>query len=180
MKHIRKEVEAEKDLIVHSGELPEVAFHESLYFLTESSQGPKLMLTSEELKLLKEAVVQGYHRIILRDLNPENRAKSIFRGIDRVIVNLKRLKRFSQKEKMDIKHLLPEMAKALRKYLAQELNDAELKRKKLRTINCTLKDWQWLCAELGISLDIPKAFFERKALSFKETIDFFKHRQRGP
>ncbi len=182
IKHIRPEVEEERDIIAHAGELPEVAFYESLFFLTTSPTGPGLKLWPEEVVFLKEGVIEGYKRIILRDLNPQNRTKEIFRGIERAVVNLKRLKKFAQKEGLEISHLLSEIANALRQYVQTEINDQELAANGIRTINCDQQEWDWFCQELGLKPAhlIPdiEAFFKRRPLSFKETINFFKHRQK--
>jgi hypothetical protein len=181
-KNIRPEVEEERDIIAQAGELPEVAFYESFFFLTTSAEGPGLKLWPEEIVFLKEGVIEGYKRIILRDLNPQNRAKEIFRGIERAVVNFKRLKKFAQKEGLEISHLLPEIANALRQYVRAEINDQELVAKGIRTINCDRQNWDWFCQELGLEptslIPDTETFFKRHPFSFKETINFFKHRQR--
>ncbi|MDL1972456.1 MAG: hypothetical protein LWW78_04365 [Deltaproteobacteria bacterium] len=174
---MREEVIEEKEIICHSGELPEVAFYSSLYFLTEDPDGPHLSLTPEEVTFLKQGVIERYKWIILRDLDPKMRARSEFRGIERAIVNYKRLKRYAEKEQIDIKNIVPEFAKALISYTKVELEDIYLREHSLRTINCSRSDWQWFLKELGLGPNIlpdPDCFFKRSPLHFKETIALFK------
>lgn len=176
--HIREEIKEEKEIIAHAGELPEVAFHASLYFLTEAPEGPHLVLTPEEVAFLKRGVIEGYKKIILRDLNPQMRGNSIFRGMERAVTNYKRLKRFAKKEGIDISHLIPEMAQALTMYMETEIKDPYLKTHSLRTVNCLKEDWEWFVKELNLTpsrlLPQPETFFKRTPLSFKETIALFK------
>ena len=81
-------IEEEIFAISHSGEMPEVALHTALYDLQEASAGPRLRLASEDIEKLKDAVEQRYQRILLRDLNPRFRDRSIYRGIARAIASI--------------------------------------------------------------------------------------------
>lgn len=175
---MREEVIEEKELIAHSGEMPEVAFHNSFYFLTEDPDGPHLTLTSEEIAFLEQGVIERYKRIILRDLNPQMRGRSEFRSIERAIVNYKRLERYAEKEQLDINDIVPELAQALTVYIKAELEDAYLKEHYLRTVNCSREDWKWFVKELHLDLsDLlpnPEEFFKRTPLGFQETVALFK------
>ncbi len=63
----REALLAEEALIIlHSGEIPEIAFHSSLYYLAEDPDGPKLTLAAEEIVPLQQAVSSRYREIILR------------------------------------------------------------------------------------------------------------------
>ncbi len=97
---IREEVLHEAEIIKYEGgEIPEVAFWNSFFYLTEKPpEGLGLNLTEEEILFLKKAVVERYLKIIKRDLSPENVGKPFYRGIKRVIVNLQRLKIFTERE----------------------------------------------------------------------------------
>lgn len=97
---IRKEVLHEVELIKYEGgEIPEVAFWNSFFYLTNPPpKGLGLTLTEKELNLLKKSVIERYLKIIERDLTPENIEKPFYRGIERVIINIKRLKNFTKKE----------------------------------------------------------------------------------
>ena len=78
----KKSLTAEEVFVVlHSGEIPEVTFHESLYYLTEDAEGPGLQTKNDDVFPLKQAVVKRYRVIILRDLDPGNRDKRIYRGL---------------------------------------------------------------------------------------------------
>jgi len=58
----RDELLAEEWLIVrHSGGIPEITLHSSLYYLSKESDGPQLSLSEEELSRLKDAAAQRYH-----------------------------------------------------------------------------------------------------------------------
>ncbi|MCD6319229.1 MAG: hypothetical protein J7M03_00955 [Candidatus Desulfofervidaceae bacterium] len=181
-KHIRKEIEEEREIITHAGELPEVALYASLYYLTEDPEGPHLVLTPEEVAFLKEGVIEGYKKIILRDLNLKMRGENIFRGTERAIINYRRLKRFAKKERIGINNLIPEIAQALITYMEIEIKDPYLKTHSLRTVNCSKKDWEWFIKELNLTpshlLPEPEAFFKRTPLSFKETITLFRKRKK--
>ena len=78
MKDSRKQalIAEEAFMVETSGEIPEVAMHSSIYYLTQAFDGPALQLDSEDILPLKEAVVKRYRVIILRDLDPGNRDKS--------------------------------------------------------------------------------------------------------
>lgn len=175
---MREEVIEEKEIIAHSGEMPEVAFHNSLYFLTEDPDGPHLTLTPKEIAFLKQGVIERYKRIILRDLNPQMRGRSEFRSIKRAIVNCKRLKRYTKKEQLNISDIIPELAQALTIYIEAELKDPYLKEHSLRTVNCSREDWEWFVKELRLDpsalLPNPEEFFKRTSLRFQEIVALFK------
>jgi len=50
-------LQQEVDWIENSGEMPEVAFYEALYCLTEEEEGPKLTLTLSDIKRLEDAAI---------------------------------------------------------------------------------------------------------------------------
>ncbi|XOF33144.1 MAG: hypothetical protein ACL93V_14170 [Candidatus Electrothrix sp. YB6] len=52
-------LEDELLILRHSGELPEIAYHSSLYYLTADKDGPGLVLTEDEQKMLQEAAIAG-------------------------------------------------------------------------------------------------------------------------
>lgn len=94
--NVRKEVLDEAELILYEGgEIPEVRFWNSFFYLTSPPpEGLGLKLTEEELKTLKTAVLNRYILIIERDLTYEFIDKHFYRGIGRAVTNLKRLKNF--------------------------------------------------------------------------------------
>lgn len=100
---VREEVLREAEIIKHEGgEIPEVFFWNSYFYLTEPPpKGLGLNLTKEEKQFLKRAVIERYLEIIKRDLTPENIEKPFYRGITRAIINLKRLKNFAENEGLE-------------------------------------------------------------------------------
>ena len=95
----RREILEEEWLIVrHSGEIPEIALHSALYFLTEDPLGPCLQLSAEEIESLQDAAICRYQEIIMRDLCYENRNLSIYRGVRRAIVNWHRFVTFCERQ----------------------------------------------------------------------------------
>ena len=141
---------AEELLIVrHSGEIPEIAFHGSLYYLCEDPAGPQPTLSQEELDNLRQQVVARYREILLRDLNPENRDATIYRGLKRCIFNWERLGKFCTRQAMTVEDLRLEIAEALRCFLRQE---AEEVRAGLRQscLNCTREELNGFAREIGV------------------------------
>ncbi len=96
--NLREEIIEEAEIIKDSGEIPEVAYWNSLYYLEEDPEGPKFTLTPEEKRFLKRAVIARYLFIIKRDLTFENIGKPFYRGLTRAAINWKRLCTFLKKE----------------------------------------------------------------------------------
>ena len=139
-------------LILHSGEVPEVAYYGSIHYLTEDPEGPLLNIKPQDLKSLEEAVVQRYRTIILRDITPGNRDRSIYRGLKRCAANWKRLVNFSDKRGMDISSIRMEAAEALKDFLRQEIMDVSSGKRKT-CINCSYSVLTELAYVLGLSKD---------------------------
>ncbi len=110
-------------LIQNSGELPEVAFHGALHFLTDACDGPRLRLQEGEIATLAIAVAEQYRHIILRDLNPALRDHSRYRGIARARVNWHRLVGFAKKYPVDITQILKDINRAAEDFLEVEVSD---------------------------------------------------------
>jgi hypothetical protein len=121
MQQLKDLIEDERLLILHSGEIPEIAYHGSIYHLTEDSDGPKISINALNLTPLKEAVVLRYQTIILRDLDHRNRDKRIYRGMARAIVNYNRLIKFAGKEGMDIQGIQMEIRDRVIDFLRHEV-----------------------------------------------------------
>ena len=150
---------ADELLIVrHSGEIPEVALHGSIFFLTDDPDGPGIDLSPEELLLLKKMVVARYREIIARDLEPANRNKSLYRGLLRCICNWQRLKSFCQRQGFATGYLQKEVASALILFLENETFDA-INNKRISSINCSALELTEFIEELGInSDDLPEGW----------------------
>ncbi len=141
---------AEELLIVrHSGEIPEIVFHGSLYYLCEDPAGPHLTLTENELDLLRQQVVARYREILLRDLSPENRDARIYRGLKRCIFNWERLGKFCARQAMTVEDVRQEIAEALRHFLRQEADEV---RAGLRQscLNCTKEELDAFARRIGV------------------------------
>ena len=110
-------------MIRNSGEIPEVALHNALHYLTRDPDGPRWNLQPEEIQRLHDAVIRRYRRIVLRDLDPRLRDKSVYRGIARSITNWERLSCFAARERFDLKDLRDEVAAALGAFLDREIAD---------------------------------------------------------
>lgn len=106
-----------------SGELPEIAYHSSVYYLTTDDHGPRLQLTDDEHHRLLDAARERYRDIILRDMKPENRGKSSYRGLKRSIDNWRRFKVFHERYKVELLALQQEAAMVLQSFLASEIAD---------------------------------------------------------
>lgn len=144
---------AEEAFIVeHSGEIPEVALYSSLYYLTEDPEGPSLTLADNDILPLKNAVVERYRAIILRDLEPENRDKRIYRGLARCAANWQRLLKFCARENIDVETYRVETAEALHGFLQQEIADAE-SGERASSINCSSEEVEAMADSLGLALD---------------------------
>lgn len=139
-------------LILHSGEIPEVAYYGSIHYLTEDPEGPLLNIEPRDLISLEEAVVQRYRTIILRDLTPENRDRSFYRGLKRCAANWKRLVNFSDKRSIDISSIRKEVIDALKDFLSREIIDISSGKRKT-CINCSYSVLTKFAYSLGLSRD---------------------------
>ncbi len=154
----RESVIDDEVLIVEtSGEMPEVAYHGSLYYLTHDPEGPGLSLVLEEKVRLVLAVIEGYRRIICRDLNLENRQKSCYRGLARCLVNWRRVSGFAAAQRLSLTELEEEVAAALKTFLAGEITD--IRQGCPTCVNCSHTELKELVNEVGLSADsLPLAW----------------------
>ncbi|MEW6517960.1 MAG: hypothetical protein AB1461_00970 [Thermodesulfobacteriota bacterium] len=132
------------------GEMPEVAMHGSLYYLCSDPEGPCLLLETQDHFPLKKAVINRYQTIILRDLQPENRKKSIYRGLRRSAINWQRLKLFAATEQLDISQVRGKVAATLLSFLEQEICSVKGHGEK-SCINCSRLALQEFAGELGLT-----------------------------
>ena len=157
-------LEDELLILADSGEIPEIAYHSTLHFLTEDQDGPQLTLSQEELQPLQEAALLRYQEIVLRDITPNNRDLTMYRGIRRSIYNWQRMQDFCTRCGRDGLLFKETVARTLVAFLDQELADVRSKQR-LSSLNCTAEelvafaaaldiapntlpaDWQQLCTE---------------------------------
>jgi hypothetical protein len=130
-----------------SGEIPEVAYHSSLYYLTMDENGPLLQLSGEEIDRLLDAARCRYRDIILRDMLPENKGKSIYRGLKRSMENWRRFTVFCERYKVEFLLLQQEAAAALQSFLASEIANGVFPS---ASLNCTLQELLAFAHELGL------------------------------
>jgi len=146
----RDELLAEEWLIVrHSGEIPEITLHSSLYYLSKESDGPQLSLSEEELSRLKDAAAQRYQEIILRDIDVRNFHKSIYRGVRRTVYNWERCRAFARRQTVDCSHIRETAAQRLIVFLTHGVAAAG-KTLPLVFINCSVAQLYELAEELGL------------------------------
>ncbi len=132
----------------NSGELPEIALHSSLYYLTEDDGGPRFRLSRAEKVLLLEAATRRYQDIVLRDMLPENRGKPLCRGIRRSMENWRRLKLFDRRHHVGLASFRREAARALKAFLAAEVERGIFPS---ATVNCSFRELLSFAVELGLS-----------------------------
>lgn len=135
----------------HSGEIPEIALHSSIHYLTKDQDGPAITLTTEDLHYLLDAVSARYLEIILRDILPENRDLSLYRGVLRTISNWRRFKRFCEKHRLDYSFIKKKVADQFLLFLRNEIDDVCAKQRE-SSINCTYDDIVSFAYEMNISL----------------------------
>ncbi|VAW32557.1 hypothetical protein MNBD_DELTA03-1513 [hydrothermal vent metagenome] len=142
-------IEDEVLIVETSGEMPEVAYHGSLYYLSHDPEGPELGLARADKSRLRLAVLEGYRRIIRRDLDLENRQKSCYRGLIRCLVNWRRLTGFAAAHRLSLTELQEEIAAALQTFLAGEA--ADIRRGCPTCVNCSQAELRELINEVGLS-----------------------------
>lgn len=157
MNQVTEHIDNEWFVVRHSGELPEVALHSSLYYLTEAEDGPKLTLAEKHLRELQAAAMERYQDIILRDLLPENRNASMYRGVKRAIVNYQRYQRFCHRQELEMSAgFIKEVAETFSLLLAAEVADAVAGANQT-ALNCSLKELECFAVEIGLTVEaMPK------------------------
>ena len=135
-------------IIENGGEMPEVIMHGCLYYLGQDPEGPRLVLSNHDLSRLKKAVVEGYRKIIVRDLTLENRGKGHYRGLARSGVNWQRLSRFCQREGLDASKVAKEVCDLLQRFMAVEHDDVSRQRR-VSCINCSATELLAFFARVG-------------------------------
>lgn len=147
-------------IIRHSGETPEIAYNSAIYFLSRSVEGPKINLNPQQISSLKLAAVQRYKEIVLRDLNPENFDKSIYRGMARSICNYRRFCNFCNRQHIDPIDIKKVAASALHDFLELALRRV-MSNDGLVEINCGFSELQRYAAELEVELSSDFKFLEQ-------------------
>jgi len=141
---------ADELLIVrHSGEIPEVALHGSLYYLARAPDGPGIVLDTRAIWALKAMVVERYREIIHRDLEPGNRDLTIYRGVARALVNWRRFAGFCRKEGLGLDSQRQEIGRALLRFIRLEAEEVRIGLRS-SSINCSVAELLAFAAEVGL------------------------------
>jgi hypothetical protein len=140
-------------IVRHSGEIPEITLSASLYYLSEDPDGPEIVINEEELRAFQDEALSRSREIILRDLDPDNRDRRLYRGLKRTIANYRRHHDFLERiDRLDEK-IKGVTSQALLKFLKREVEDMELGQR-ASSINCTLTELLDFVDVLGISRDL--------------------------
>lgn len=140
-------LENEWYVVRHSGEIPEIALNSSFYYLTRDKKGPQILLSGKDLDYLKKAAVDRFREIILRDIQFENREKSIYRGIKRTVANWYRFESFCIRQDISSIGLKQEVALQLIAFLSTVSASADTCD---FTLNCSGKELMTFVAHLGL------------------------------
>ena len=106
-------------IVRNSGEIPEITYHASLYYLEKDPLGPNTELTNGQKQYLKDAAVERYQEIILRDIQIENFPKTIYRGVRRTIYNWHRYQAFCARQGLECRKFRQTVATILLLFLEQ-------------------------------------------------------------
>lgn len=148
-------LENEWYVVRHSGEIPEIALHSSLYFLTRDVKGPLLELTEAQSNYLLDAALSRFKEIILRDITPENRDKTIYRGIKRTIANWERFEKFCGRQDLSSASLREDVVTQLQTFLEVEASGADSCGCG-SIFNCSLEEFEEFAQTIGLPLeDLP-------------------------
>ena len=143
----------EEELIIlrNSGEIPEIALHTSLYFLSEDEEGPRFTLRDDERQLLYQAALARAREIVLRDLEPRNRDLRIYRGLARSMVNWRRLRNLCGRINRDCPGFQEQVAQALLDFLDNERREVRAGGR-ASAVNCSARALEAYCRELGLEV----------------------------
>jgi hypothetical protein len=160
MTDVEELVENEWYIVRHSGEIPEIAYNSSIYYLTRSAAGPALQLSVKQSKMLKDAATDRYLEIVLRDLDHSNAGTSMYRGVARSMCNYERFCSFCARQQISPEIVRTPAAKALALFLRVELSLFE-KRDSSSTLNCSVSQLQQYADVLGVEFGSTYALLEQ-------------------
>lgn len=144
-------LEDEWYLVRYSGETPEIAWHAAIYFLTRAKDGPHITLDNGQLDTLRQAAVERFLEIVLRDLQHANCSTEIYRGIRRSTINFQRFVTFCKRQQIDPGQVRRQAAEALQVFLATELDEIN-RENRASIINCSFRELQVFSEALGVDL----------------------------
>jgi hypothetical protein len=135
-------------IVRYSGETPEIAYNSAIYFLTRAVDGPGIILEPGQVSRLKQAAVDRYEEIVLRDLYHENVGKSIYRGVARSICNFQRLSQFSIRQDLNKEEIKGRASTLFATFLEIEF-DRISQQKGGTIINCSFSELESFAVTLG-------------------------------
>ncbi len=145
-------IENEWYIVRYSGETPEIAYNSAIYQLCRAQDGPRISLTDAHVELLKNAAVDRFSEIIVRDLQHANSTKSIYRGICRSIINYQRFCTFCSRQNLEGSRVRRRAAEALWVFFEKEIQQIQTIGRPT-IINCTYAELQSFAGDLGVELD---------------------------
>jgi hypothetical protein len=149
-------VEDEWYAVRYSGEIPEVAYHGAVFHLTEAVNGPRIELNRSHQARLLEAVTQRYLEITLRDLLPESKESSGYRGLKRSYINWQRFLIFCELNGINGGFYQDTIGAALTEFLQHEAG--MVKAGEVHTeLNCSYEELLSYTQLLGLDLGIIPA-----------------------
>jgi hypothetical protein len=137
-------------IVRYSGETPEIAYNSAIYFLTRAADGPGMSLLPAQLNQLRQAAVDRYEEIVLRDLYHENVGKPIYRGVARSICNYQRFIRFCQRQGLCHIKVKSRCTALFAMYLKVEL-ERTCKNGQYSVINCSFAELKSFAVALNVS-----------------------------
>ena len=142
-------VENEYYIVRHSGETPEIAYNSAIYFLERAQDGPGLVLSYEQRKVLQAAAVDRWQEIVLRDMDHENVGRSIYRGIARSMCNYERFVMFCKRQNIDPEPVKRNAAHDYSAFLERELHNLSCTDAQC-VVNTSFEELQKFASILGI------------------------------
>lgn len=149
MSDVFEYLENEWFVVRHSGEIPEIAYHSSVFYLTEAQDGPKFPPSEIDFASLREAARERFREIILRDILPENRSATIYRGVKRTIVNYHRFQNFCKRQGLNEHEYAEEVAASLLLFLGTESVEAA-KGTRSSAMNCSFDELNEFAVKVGL------------------------------
>jgi hypothetical protein len=137
-------------IVRYSGETPEIAYNSAIYFLTRAADGPRMSLCPSQIKQLRQAAVDRYEEIVLRDLYHANMGKPIYRGVARSICNYQRFTQFCQRQGLCPSEITKRCSDLLATYLEVEF-DRACKKGQPTVINCSFQELKNFALSLEVS-----------------------------
>ena len=150
MRSVEEMLEDEWYMVRHSGEIPEIALNASFYYLTRDKRGPQLTLTDEQELTLRHAAQERFQEIVLRDLIPENRDKTIYRGLARAIANWQRYVDFCSRQGLVADTFRQEVANQFQVFLHAEWEEKDSCACE-SGINCSKEELNVFAETLGVA-----------------------------